>query len=603
MGARVLVSGEYEILERLGAGGMGEVFKARHHGTGGFERFVVIKRILPYLGGDERMIQMFLSEARLLSRLVHPNIVQVLTLGRDDEGYFIATEYVAGQTLATVVGELEEHELLPPVGLGALVARDLCRALDYAWELRGDDGQPLHLVHRDVSPSNVMVGLSGEVKLLDFGVAKMLSEAQSALNPATETGVLKGKLGYMAPERLRDEPFDQRADLYSVAVLLHEALTGFRLFDNGSPNPIEIEELMRRPIEPPSQINHEVPPALDEICLRALSYDPESRFASGYEMAAALEAVLFDLKWGASELAALMQGLFPPRAIDNDLAFAETVARRQSVAERYGRVIAPYPSLANDSAEQQTSARDTIKVDASTTGVVAHDTDVVELYPAGGADDVAALATTPGRRLATNTGDGTMAPRVASASGELCVIEADEPPPEEWGETSILSRNQATASPPIFAAVETVPFVVPPETSTRETRPRRGRGLLALVAILGAGAAGLWLGRYAETWLPPAPPRPAIVTTPITAQATTPSQAGTPPEQIIIRVESEPSGATVLLSGTPEIRDRTPFAARVPRSTTPRALTVSLPGFETVRVSVHPHAPVEAHVLLRPSRN
>src|SRR5260370_24408514 len=152
----------------------------------------------------------------------------------------------------------------------------------------------------------------------------MLSVAESARIPATEMGVLKGKLGYMAPERLLDEPFDQRADLFSVAVLLHEALTGFRLFDQTSTSPYEMAELMRRPIAPPSRSNPNAPPALDAICLRALSVDPQQRFSSGHEMAAALEAGLFRPQWGASGLAAAMGPPFPPPANDRRPALRDT---------------------------------------------------------------------------------------------------------------------------------------------------------------------------------------------------------------------------------------------------------------------------------------
>jgi len=292
MGSRFVASGEYELLEKLGQGGMGEVWKARQRGPSGFSRTVVIKRILPHLSDDPRFIEMFLSEARLTARLQHPNIVQVLNLGHDASGYFIAIEHVAGQPLSKVIGALDESQR-PPVGLGPFVIRDVCRALSYAWELTGDDGKPLELVHRDVSPANVMVGYNGLSKLLDFGVAKALAHT-TELNAGTQTGVLKGKLWYMAPERIAGEPFDHRADLFSAGVMLHEALTGERLFAAASVS--EMVSMMRSPVAPPSRLNPEVPSALDEICLRAMHIDPGQRFASGREMAAALDAVLFDLE-------------------------------------------------------------------------------------------------------------------------------------------------------------------------------------------------------------------------------------------------------------------------------------------------------------------
>jgi len=311
IGSRFVVSAEYELIEKLGEGGMGEVYKARQRGPGGFSRIVVIKQILPDLVDDERFTEMFLSEAQLTARLQHPNIVQVLNLGHGPSGYFLAIEYVAGRPLSEVIAALGERQ--PPVGLGAFAVRDVCRALAYAYELPGDDGKPLQLVHRDVSPSNVMIGFDGVARLLDFGVAKSLGQARQRA-PATEIGVVKGKLWYTAPERLASARFDQRADLFSAGVVLHEALTGARLFKGDGAT--EIAATMHQPIAPPSRSNPAVPPALDRICLRALELDPTKRFASGRQMAAALDQVLFELKWGASELATLMSALFPGAAVE-----------------------------------------------------------------------------------------------------------------------------------------------------------------------------------------------------------------------------------------------------------------------------------------------
>jgi serine/threonine-protein kinase len=202
---------------------MGEVFLARHIGPSGFERTVVLKRVLPHLGSDPRLVEMLLEEARLLARLEHPNIVQVFELGQHAGGYFLVMEYIHGLVLSDVIGRLED--VGPPVGLGAFVAREVCRALSYAHGLRDAKGKPLGLVHRDVSPSNIMLGTTGSVKLLDFGIAKALSSAE-----LTDAGMIKGKPWYMAPERFAGEPADQKSDIYSVGVVLYEAITARRLF-------------------------------------------------------------------------------------------------------------------------------------------------------------------------------------------------------------------------------------------------------------------------------------------------------------------------------------------------------------------------------------
>jgi serine/threonine protein kinase/tetratricopeptide (TPR) repeat protein len=296
--------GKYELISRLGQGGMGEVFLARQMGPSGFVRNVVIKRVLPHLGMNERFTWMFLQEARLTARLEHPNIVQIVELDEQGGEYFLVMEYIHGLQLGDVIEQLPGK---PPPGLGTFVVREVCRALFHAYDHRSADGTPLGLVHRDVSPSNIMLGFAGSVKLLDFGVAKAAQSLE-----LTDTGELKGKLAFMAPERVLGQEGDHRADLFSAGVVLYQALTGQRLFNVASP--IELMERHRAPPPPPSTLNPSVPPALDRICLQALDHDPERRFATGAVMADALDDVLFDLKWGSGQLVSLLRELEPERA-------------------------------------------------------------------------------------------------------------------------------------------------------------------------------------------------------------------------------------------------------------------------------------------------
>ncbi len=298
--------GKYTLVERLGRGGMADVWKAMISGPAGFQRTLVIKRILPHLVEDEQFTQMFVSEARLSARLNHANIVQVFELGDVDGELYLAMEYVRGRDLVNVV-RAQLMRGLPPPGMGAFVVRELCRALAYAHALTDDDGQPLRLIHRDVSPSNVMISFDGAVKLLDFGIAKALAEANEN---RTVTGTLKGKFGYMSPEQVEGKEVDHRSDLFAAGVVLHEILTGKRLF-KGASDLQTIAMVRDARVEPPSMINPAVPRELDEICLRALARVPDHRYHGCDEMAVALDEVVHLLKWGPERLAAMQRELFP----------------------------------------------------------------------------------------------------------------------------------------------------------------------------------------------------------------------------------------------------------------------------------------------------
>jgi len=298
--------GKYQLVERLGRGGMAEVWKARINGPAGFQRTLVVKRILPHLVEDDQFVKMFVAEARLSARLNHANIVQVFELGDVDGEYFLAMEYVRGRDLVSVM-RAQILRGAPDPGLGAYVVRETCRALAYAHALSDDNGAPLRLIHRDVSPSNVMIAFDGAVKLLDFGIAKALSDTG---DNKTQTGTLKGKFGYMSPEQVEGRPIDHRADLFACGVMLHETLTGRRLFKGGS-DLQTIAMVREAKVEPPSHFNPLVPPELDVICLRALARDVADRYPSCDEMAAALDHVLHQLKWGPERTRTYLRELFP----------------------------------------------------------------------------------------------------------------------------------------------------------------------------------------------------------------------------------------------------------------------------------------------------
>jgi serine/threonine protein kinase len=298
--------GKYTLFERIGRGGMADVYKGRVSGPQGFERVFVVKRILPHLSEDPTFIKMFVEEAKLSARLAHPNIVQIFELGAVDGEYFISMEYIRGHDLAETMRAIWKTMGPPRPELVAYIGREACRALSYAHSLSDERGRALGMIHRDVSPSNIMISYEGAVKLLDFGIAKALGEAQDQ----TKSGTMKGKYAYMAPEQTEGDDVDQRIDIFSCGIVLHEVLTGRRLF-KGTNDVLTIERVRRCDVPPPSQQNPMVPPELDAIILRALARDRDKRYASAADMADALDDVVHQARFQPTHLAQLLHDLFP----------------------------------------------------------------------------------------------------------------------------------------------------------------------------------------------------------------------------------------------------------------------------------------------------
>jgi eukaryotic-like serine/threonine-protein kinase len=277
----------YELIAELAAGGMATVLLARVSGVGGFQRLFAIKRLHAHLAHEQEFVQMFLDEARLAARIHHPNVVPILEVGTSDAGYYLVMEYIEGETLARLVGVSAQGGSRISLRVVARIMLDVLAGLEAAHELRDDDNQPLNLVHRDVSPQNVMVGVEGTSRITDFGVAHAATRLSN-----TRDGQLKGKLGYMAPEQARGDAVDRRTDIFSVGVMLWEALAGKRLF-KGSADTNDAATLNRLLFEPiPSllEVDPSMDPAWVQLCDRALQRDPDARFASCAQMQDAIEA-------------------------------------------------------------------------------------------------------------------------------------------------------------------------------------------------------------------------------------------------------------------------------------------------------------------------
>lgn len=298
----------YEVIERIAVGGMAEIYLGVARGLEGFSRPVVIKKVRPRLSNDERFVQMLIKEAKITAALSHPNIVQILDLGRNTEGeHFIVMEYVDGQDLRSLIDEATAKGVELGASLAVFIAAEVCSALDHAHRQVDDSGRPLSLIHRDVSPSNVLVSLAGEVKLTDFGIARYGRDV-------SVIGTLKGKLAYMSPEQGRGKTVDHRSDLYSLGAILFEIVLGRRVHQ--AETDLEMLERVRDGQVPlPSSIRPEIPLELERVLLRALSPSPAQRFQSAEEMGNALRALLFRTAQpaGAKELAALIRELFPLR--------------------------------------------------------------------------------------------------------------------------------------------------------------------------------------------------------------------------------------------------------------------------------------------------
>jgi serine/threonine protein kinase len=279
----------YELLDRIGVGGMAEIFRGKAVAAGGFEKPVAIKRILPQLSQDPRFVELLIAEAKVLSLLKHRNIVQIFDVGLGDDGkYFLVMEFVDGKDLGAVQRALETRRRRMPFDLALHVGAEICEALEHAHTARAPDGKRMSLVHRDVSPSNVLLSRAGEVKLTDFGIAKR------AEHDPTQSGAVRGKFAYISPEQARNEHLDPRSDVFSVGVLIWELVCNRRLF-SGLDDLGALRAVREASAPKPTEIDPRLPPDIDALVLGALAKDPDQRHASAGQFGAKLRALRYSL--------------------------------------------------------------------------------------------------------------------------------------------------------------------------------------------------------------------------------------------------------------------------------------------------------------------
>jgi TonB family protein len=283
--------GQYMIEEHIATGGMADVYKARMMGMEGFQKTVAIKRIISSLTDSDEFVRMFIDEAKLAAQLSHNNIIQIFDLGKVDRSHYIAMEFIEGRDLRSILGECDERGVIMPISLALYITTLLASALDYAHRKRDFENRDLGLVHRDVSPQNVLISFAGDVKLCDFGIAKAATKASQ-----TRAGALKGKLQYMSPEQAWGKDIDHRSDIFSLGLVLYEMLTSEKVFAGDSE--LSVLEQVRDPIIPaPSTKNPDIDAEIDRIVFLALNADREERYQSAQDFQRDLERVLRDHDW------------------------------------------------------------------------------------------------------------------------------------------------------------------------------------------------------------------------------------------------------------------------------------------------------------------
>ncbi|TAM50780.1 MAG: TonB family protein, partial [Acidobacteria bacterium] len=329
--------GQYELIEPIATGGMAEVYRARMRGVEGFQKIVAIKRILPHLTDNDEFVTMFVDEAKLAAQLQHPNIIHIYDLGKIERSYYIAMEYIDGKDLRSILRTLDEKKSRLPLGLTLFIASRLAAALDYAHRKKDLQGHAMALVHRDVSPQNVLISFDGDIKLCDFGIAKAASKASH-----TRAGALKGKLQYMSPEQAWGRDIDRRSDIFSLGLVLYEMLTGRKGFAGDSE--LSILEQVRAPqLVPPREVDPAIPPEVERVVMKALKEDCEQRYQTAADFASELGNILQVIRPapGASELGSFLADLV---GRDRPVSSAAAPAPRPAVAPPPSEPAKPAPA-------------------------------------------------------------------------------------------------------------------------------------------------------------------------------------------------------------------------------------------------------------------
>lgn len=650
--------GNYELLDLIARGGMAEIYRAKMRtGIDGFEKPVAIKKILPNLAENEDFITMLIDEARISVSLNHANIAQVYDLGRVEDSYYIAMEYVPGIDLAGVIKKLGRDGYLLPLDHACFITKELCAGLYFAHRKTDDNGNLLGIVHRDISPHNVLVSFTGDVKIIDFGVAKA-----SVKLGQTRMGVIKGKLLYMAPEQARAQAIDARADIFSVGLCLYRMLTGHLPFE--ADNEFQIyNNVLTKPIEPPNKLNPEIPAELNAIVMKALARDLDARYADGWLMHQDLEQVLQGVSPGytAKRLSDFMNEYFAderPAPIGHSGRSSSRPSTQRAVSYPATPAATPSPSM-----PPQTPAN---WQKPQPVAVGAHGRAEVQepafssagpTVPVSSAD-IAAIAqhinaTHPSDSLPPLPSPEELGFKPSSAPLIDDEYEEGEPTvdmqldPAMMNKVAEMMRKQeqakqaAQAKPVVDAAAPTTPFM-PPKTPPRNFSPKptpaveQGGGktrllialsigiVLLLVALAVAAFFGMSLLDKDST-----PPETESKKAPVAVDAkadkaapTTPTEPPPAPKdpagafkaalevgsdaykkaardtraEVVIKISSEPPGA-VIYNGREKLGE-TPAALKVTRADDPVVFTLKLKGYQNASSEIVPSTDRSSVVVL-----
>lgn len=474
--------GKYEIVHRIAFGGMAEIYLARSSGIEGFEKFVVLKRILPQYAANQEFVRMFLREARLAATLDQANIAHVYDIGETSGIYFFTMEYLHGEDLRWIMRKLALDGKRLPLQQALTIVIGAAAGLHFAHEKKGSDGRPLGIVHRDMSPSNVVVTYDGGVKVVDFGVAKMTADPELSKRYA-----LKGKLAYMSPEQLYNRPLDRRSDLFALGVVLYESTTHTRLF-KGQTEVDTIRMVLEGSIPTPSSLDPDYPPELEAIVMHALQKDPDKRYASARDLQLDLEAFARERRLHVSSagLADWMEKSFgPKREIWHSLSVATAPAPEPApppavIQEPATRIVAHAAVTSSDQAAAPAAAADNSATPITRSLIAQHTATPFRARAltalAGGVGAlVIAVAVWFGRSHAaapSAVGGGG----AAGAPVVMLVTERGEVAVEPGTAQTTVAARPASAPPPaIPAAAPAAPAVAPPAAAPAPPRLQRGR--------------------------------------------------------------------------------------------------------------------------------
>ncbi len=477
----------YRVIDRLESGGMAEVFRAESIGLQGFRKQVAIKRVLAHLAAKETFIKMFLDEARLSARLSHSNCVQVFDIGVGDGTYFIVMEFVDGANLRGIIDTLKNSNRPFPCEEAVYIAIELAKGLQYAHHLVDETGTPLHIVHRDMSPPNVLITKHGEVKIVDFGLAKANTQLEKS-----EPGIIKGKFSYLAPEAAKGNEVDARADIFAIGIMLWELLAGRRLFLGKTD--LETVQMVQRAIVPPiTRIRPDVPPELEPILARALAGDPNQRYSSARDFGVDLNAFLYRF------------GQHPVTDFEiSDLVHSAMEQRRREREAARGSGVEQFLQWAEQAVFQFQS------IEGEGGGAKALDAGTFGIAPKGQISTPLPIdAGAWQKELRNKTGARTTLTNIAA--GDLSSLEDEEPPAAASGppvpQLHTPPPARAIAAPP-SAGIEldvprNAPLVKQPtrNTSTTAYEPepnmRPGAGIATKIAVALIILGGVLGGLYA----------------------------------------------------------------------------------------------------------